>query len=353
MSRNLKQTRIGETVVANNGQKMKIIAYRGTNDLDIEFEDKTVVTGRAYKEFKKGCVANPNKPTIVKRKFTQRIGESITTARGLQMTIIAYRHARDIDIIFEDGSIVKNRGYNEFKKGQIRHPNDKQLLSRLNETGVNNDGFTMKIVKYENTRNIDVMFEDGTIVKNINYSNFKKGAVKTPTGLQNTERIGKSNVANNGQKMTIVEYESSSNITVMFEDNTLVKNIIYSHFKKGAVKNPNYDNKRHVGERYMAKNGMMFAIIKYTNAKDISIKFSDSTVVDNVSYANIIKKSVQHPKRPLKGFPQTIDNMTVTGVAYRSKNPNMFCECIHYHEQFIITYDEMKEHKCNLIKKGA
>ncbi len=38
------------------------------------------------------------------------------------MTIVAYRGALDIDVQFEDGSIVKNREYSKFKKGQIRNP---------------------------------------------------------------------------------------------------------------------------------------------------------------------------------------------------------------------------------------
>ena len=39
------------------------------------------------------------------------------------MTIIGYRNGNDIDIQFEDGTIVKNRIYRRFKEGKIKNPN--------------------------------------------------------------------------------------------------------------------------------------------------------------------------------------------------------------------------------------
>ena len=39
------------------------------------------------------------------------------------MTIIEYRRNDDIDIQFEDGTIVKNRTYRRFKEGKIKNPN--------------------------------------------------------------------------------------------------------------------------------------------------------------------------------------------------------------------------------------
>ena len=53
-------------------------------------------------------------------------------------------------------------------------------LDRTNEIGYNNNGEEMRIVRYGNKRDIDVQFEDGTIVEHREYSKFKKGQIKNP-----------------------------------------------------------------------------------------------------------------------------------------------------------------------------
>lgn len=49
------------------------------------------------------------------------------------------------------------------------------------------------------------------------------------------ERIGESNFNNNGQKMTIIEYFNSKNISIIFEDGTVLKNRSYSKFRSGEI----------------------------------------------------------------------------------------------------------------------
>lgn len=54
------KNRVLETNIANNGQVMTIIEYRNCNDIDIEFEDGTIVKNRTYRRFKEGKIKNPN-----------------------------------------------------------------------------------------------------------------------------------------------------------------------------------------------------------------------------------------------------------------------------------------------------
>ena len=51
---------IGEVITANNGQRMTLIAYRGYEDIDVQFDDGTIITNRSYQWFKKGGIRNPN-----------------------------------------------------------------------------------------------------------------------------------------------------------------------------------------------------------------------------------------------------------------------------------------------------
>ena len=50
------------------------------------------------------------------RKCKCEIGEISYNNQNLQMKVIGYRNSMDIDIQFEDGTIVKNRTYDSFKK---------------------------------------------------------------------------------------------------------------------------------------------------------------------------------------------------------------------------------------------
>lgn len=58
--------------------------------------------------------------------------------------------------------------------------------------------------------------------------------------MKKTDRIGETNIALNGQVMTIIEYRGCKNIDIQFEDGTIVKNKSYSCFERGKIRNPNY-----------------------------------------------------------------------------------------------------------------
>ena len=53
-------------------------------------------------------------------------------------------------------------------------------IGRLNETRINNNGEEMRIIRYGNRNDIDVQFEDGTIVEHRQYCHFKTGRIKNP-----------------------------------------------------------------------------------------------------------------------------------------------------------------------------
>ena len=58
--------------------------------------------------------------------------------------------------------------------------------------------------------------------------------------MSKINRIGETNIANNGQTMTIIEYRGFHDIDVQFEDGTVVKNTAYDKYKKVQIKNHNY-----------------------------------------------------------------------------------------------------------------
>lgn len=60
--------------------------------------------------------------------------------------------------------------------------------------------------------------------------------------MEMKNRTGEVSINSKGEKMTIVDYIDSNNITIKFDDGTIVKNKKYSAFKQGIIKNPNFKN---------------------------------------------------------------------------------------------------------------
>ena len=149
----------------------------------------------------------------------------------------------------------------------------KQAAERIGMRKQNNDGEWMTITEYFDSHNITVRFDDGAIVLNRIYGDFKKGAIKHPDFY--LRRIGEEKIANNGQKMKITDVFGRDNITIQFEDGTIVTNKWYRDFQKGEIENPNYHVKvnmplhEFVFEYYLEKYGF-----KKTRLKDIE-EFKD------------------------------------------------------------------------------
>lgn len=174
--------RTGEEIINNQGLKMKIIRYGRALDIDVVFEDGYIAKNKCYHAFKKGEIKNHNYPND-----KTRIGEVLANNQGLKMTILNYRNANDIDVMFEDGYIAHCQ-YTAFKRGEVRNKNfplpqiarfNKLKYQRIGETNFNNQGLKMKIIKYVSSTDIDVKFEDGYIVKHTTYRDFKIGGIKS------------------------------------------------------------------------------------------------------------------------------------------------------------------------------
>ena len=163
-----KTDRLGETRMMNCGMEATIIRYGSAMNIDVRFEDEKVVEHRTYDQFKKGIIVNPN----IK---ASRLGETRMMNCGMEATIIRYRNAGDIDVRFEDGTVVEHRRYDLFKKGIIVNPNIK--ASRLGETRMMNCGMEATIIRYGGATDIDVRFEDESVVEHRRYDSFKRGVI--------------------------------------------------------------------------------------------------------------------------------------------------------------------------------
>ena len=115
---------IGETIIAKSGRKVTIIAWRNKNDIDVEFEDGTIISHKRYANVKRGIIAHPEDGKFgVKWKYPNRLGEESISTKGEKMKIIAFNNVNNFDVQFEDGTIVHCTSYTDFQKGYIKNPN--------------------------------------------------------------------------------------------------------------------------------------------------------------------------------------------------------------------------------------
>ena len=283
-----KIDRLGETKMMNCGMKATIVRYGRYEDIDVRFEDGSMVEHKAYSAFKKGEIANPN----MKASAENRLGETRMMKCGMEATIIQYKNAMDIDVRFEDGAVVEHRRYAQFKGGNIANPNMKTFAkARLGETRMMKYGMAATIIRYGNTGDIDVRFEDGTIVKNRTYSAFKKGGMVNPNF---NPRLGETNMMNCGMEATIIRYNTYKDFDVRFEDGTIATCKDYRRFRKGGIAHPSTTAEGRLGETRMMSCGMKATIIRYENADDINICFEDGKVVEHKTYRAFKKGYIAH-----------------------------------------------------------
>ena len=277
----IKTDRLGKTKMMSCGMEATIIRYGGATDIDVHFEDGTVVKHKTYRAFKKGYIAHPN--------TKDRLGEAREMKCKMEATIIRYGSAKDIDVRFKDGAIAKHKTYNLFKKGEIANPNIKASAeNRLGETKMMNCGMEATIIQYKNAMDIDVRFEDGTVVEYKTYSAFKKGEIANPNIKAFAKNcFGETRMMNCGMEATIIRYGKYADIDVRFEDGAVVEHKAYSAFKKGYIAHPN--TKDRLGEAREMKCKMEATIIRYGSAKDIDVRFKDGAIAKHKTY-NLFKE---------------------------------------------------------------
>ena len=164
-----KKDRTGQNIVLKNGQTATIIAYRGAQDLDIQFENGCVFKGVTYRQLQRWA---RRKTTRNKRCQSGHLGEAIALKNGTAAIIIAYRSINDIDVQFSNGVIKRHLQYGNFKRGSISwHQYDNE---RIGEQRVMKNGQLATIVAYRNCRDVDVQFADGSVHCHVRYDRFVK-----------------------------------------------------------------------------------------------------------------------------------------------------------------------------------
>lgn len=300
---------------SNNGMTFKVINYEDTKNITVQFEDGTIVTTNVHR-----VLTNSVPHPIYTARMYKRdchIGEKGTSASGLEMTIIAFRTYADIDVQFPDGAIVKNKNYGSFKKGEIKHPDGtgKGVIpsQRIGMKVKQNNGQIAEIIDYKNQLDMTIRFEDGTIVPKRRYKAFINGQIANPnisgyaTTLK-TNRVGETNTSLDGQTMTIIEYENSKHMKIQFDDGSIAP-AEYPRFKNGRIRSPKWFQNKYEGMKFTPKNGIPITIIKATEAHNLTALF-ETGYARQITTSDITHRGIKHP------FPYDVGERTILSVAY-------------------------------------
>lgn len=120
---------------------------------------------------------------------------------------------------------------------------------RIGERWLTNEGYWVEIIEYFTALNCTIRFDDGIIMHNIKYSRFKKGTIGKPKS-----RLGEVFTTTEGCKYTIITYKKATDIDIQFEDGTILYNRQYGDARMRTVKNPHYKSKYGIGYLGLGKH---------------------------------------------------------------------------------------------------
>ncbi len=164
--------------------------------------------------------------------------------------IIGYNRADDVTVQTKEGRVIRHRNYSYIKNGtavKTRKDMGKEMAEkqtrkdRIGDTNVNYQGMEMTITDYISRKDITVLFSNGDEVKHRKYEDFCKGRIRCPSYIRD-QRIGETNVNGHGEQMTIVDYKNTDDITVQFDSKSVVEHTTYEKFRKGYIRCPSHAN---------------------------------------------------------------------------------------------------------------
>lgn len=200
----------------NCGINATITDYRNSKNIDVQFTNGKTRTHVSYTSFTRGSISPEPKPKPINHKNESRIMNC-----GLKATIIAYRTCNDMDVQFENGNIRKNVTLQNFQNGTIRDSITPKSDKYLGQTKMMKCGVKATVTKVRNYDDIDVCFENGIIKKHTCINNFKSGNIHFEDLYKKDIHLGETSMMDNGINATIIEYRTSTDIDIQFEDGTI------------------------------------------------------------------------------------------------------------------------------------
>lgn len=115
--KNNRENELGKIYHTNNCGDIKIIGYNNVTDVTIEFEDGTIREHCMMDRIRKGNIANKVNGNYKTHKLC---GSIYKTNNCGNIKIIAYNNSRDVTVQFEDGTIKEHCNIDCIRRGYIK-----------------------------------------------------------------------------------------------------------------------------------------------------------------------------------------------------------------------------------------
>ena len=237
------KNRVGQTNRANNGLMMTIIVYRNATDLDVRFENGEIVKHKSYKDFLTGTIGcqGYGRFTEIMSRYA---GIEVKATNGQMMKVVGGTSYDNLTVQFDDGTEVTGVRSSAFYKGTVTNPNftcyDRVKESFVGMTARAKNGLMMTIIAFRDCFDVDIRFEDGVEVYHKKLQHFKQGSIKHPNinASIRTNHLGEKRLAICGLNMEIVGYNTVTDSTIRFETGFETHNKVYYNFMRGRIGHP-------------------------------------------------------------------------------------------------------------------
>ena len=288
---------------SSTGVQCRIVNYRNFHDVDVQFlRDGKIREHLDYRNLQTGQFSHPDDLP----NANNRIGQQRTNKNGVAATVIEYISAQDFTIQLPDGSTKHLSTWKDFNEGNFSEMYvDNYKISnfekekRKQDIIKNTSGYSMKILNYRTNSDIDVIFEDDTIVKNKTYYNFKNGNIVHPK--YKTLKAEKLNIIKQHGIKDVLRYNNKKDFDIELEDGTIVYNANYYRCTSGdlaklhAELNLTEDEINKRTTTYITKNKHTAHIKKWHTCLNIDIEFEDGEEVKGITWNQFIKKQFFYP----------------------------------------------------------
>ena len=306
---------LGLTMKMNNGMNATIIGFRNVDDIDIQFEDGTIARHKTKGNFIRGVIANVNLG-VGAANIKNYVGLQKKMNNGMNATIIRSNGANDIDVEFEDGTIIYNTTKERFDSCSIANPTigiNYTSHKKFQIIGVRKkmkNGQFAIVIADRSAMDIDVQFEDGYIAKNVPRANFNRGVIHHPKYdkyellKEKSSCLGQTIMQKNGMNATCIAYRQACDIDLQFEDGAIAYKKTKTLFLNGQIAHPlksrqltKIKNSSCAGITRVMNNGMSATCIAYRGCSDIDIEFEDGTIVCHKQKSKFLNGTIGHPNK--------------------------------------------------------
>lgn len=207
---NQPSLKVGDTFTNKQGLKLKVVDYKNTKNIEVEFEDglrKT--TSKTY--INKGLPIHPTHGKV-------KVGDQFPCKDGDTVEVVEMDGASKVKVKWLSDGAEKWRTTKDVKTGINKHPT--RGIPKVGDKVKTNRSGVVEVVKVNSAIDVVVRFEDG-IEKSVTANAIRENNILHPHGC--TVKVGQEYTATCGWKCVVVDYSGAFNVTVEWEDGTKSK----------------------------------------------------------------------------------------------------------------------------------